>query len=133
MLIALAECAAEVRDAVDAGSLALKDAAAMAKHAPEEQARRAARKTAGPSKVKRDCAAPPRPKALARPVAMAMVGAVESGTGSAARRVSYSGHDVARLIRYVLGDREQVNGCEWLLDLATEAETTAKAQKGGAS
>lgn len=76
LLLALAECAPEVKASVDANVTPLADCRTLSTLPADEQARRIARKTA-PSRKAADAAAPPRPRAraasLARSVADALV------------------------------------------------------------
>lgn len=128
LLLVLADCHEDVKVAVDTGKIGLAAVADLSKHKPEEQARRVARKDAGPGRAGKDAAAPPRVKALARPVAEAMA---EQLTKT--RDFAGNGADVAALVRYVLGDREQANGRPWLVTLGNEAAEAVRAAKGGAA
>lgn len=69
---------------------------------------------------------PKRPKAIARPVVMAMVKVIEE-RGFAGREMHGDmAEHFSAFARYILGDREQVNGRRWLLDIVRDAEQAAK-------
>lgn len=69
-----------------------------------------------------------RPKAVSRPVVLAMADVIVKRG-----RDTFGGpENIAALIRYLSGDREQVNGRPWLLKLVNEAEAAAKATSAGA-
>jgi hypothetical protein len=136
ILLSLAGCAPEVQAAVDAGQVALADVAELAKHDHAEQARRVARKTAGPSRAAKTDAAPARNYRL-RP---AQVAALVTNLGQARHTYDdaealeivergerlFTASQVARLVRRVAGEQAAIDG-----DADLQALLGADDAKGG--
>lgn len=106
-LLCLDKCETEVKDAVDEGKILLAECKILATKSPEEQVRLVLRKTAvepGTGRTKdaqkaRNAAAAPAQKARPRKYGEALAITAETTTA-----VTYTGADVAMLVRYLLGD-----------------------------
>ena len=108
LLLCLDKCEDEVKEAVDAGKIALGECKSLSTKDPAEQVRLITRKTAvepGTGRTKaaekaRNAAAPPAQKARPRKYGEALAITAESA------EVMFSGADVAMLVRYLLGDSD---------------------------
>lgn len=81
LLLLLAECCDEVKEAVDAGRIGIAEVADLAKHKHDVQRQRILRRLAGPNRANKDAASPPRPKARSAKTLEAMEAEVWQRTG----------------------------------------------------